>query len=453
MDAFDVLRAGVCLSRSSESQHVRFSHSNKTLDTKINKKKRDRETTTQAYSTLLQSCKAPNWLLSNVCALFKTPTRVQQKCIPVITQGESVLTSAPTGSGKTLAFVIPALLRVCSSKKHIFANVVIVAPSRELARQICRQVDLINARKDIRCRLLDILVNIETGLKRIDILVSTPLKLCQMLQDEQISIAQTQMLILDEADKLLDMGFATQMDTILQFCPDISKLQICLFSATLPDNVTRLAETFMSNYTRISFGSSGGANSNISQKLIYVTTEYGKLQSLRQLIKDKQLKPPVLIFTQSKTRAQELFNELVFDDLMADVIHSDRTKAQRDKIIEAFRKGDIWFLICTDLMSRGVDFKGVHTVVNFDFPQSVSTYIHRIGRSGRMGNIGHAITFYTQDDMKYLKLIVGVMKESGCEVPDWMDELKSVRKREKKQLQQKAPKRRKISQKNTTKNK
>lgn len=133
----------------------------------------------------------------------------------------------------------------------------------------------------------------------------------------------------------------------------------------------------------------------------------------------------MLIFVQSIDRAKELFHELVFDGINVEVIHSDRTKAQRDNIINQFRVGKIWVLIATDLMARGLDFKGVNLVINYDFPQSVASYIHRIGRTGRAGRAGEAVTYYTQEDFPYLKKVVNVMKESGCDVPDWM--LKSAK--------------------------
>lgn len=143
--------------------------------------------------------------------------------------------------------------------------------------------------------------------------------------------------------------------------------------------------------------------------------EAGKLISMRQLIQGG-LKPPVLIFVQSKTRAIELYKELVFFGVNVDAIHAERTQEQRDKIIQRFRVGEIWVLICTDLMSRGIDFKCVNMVINYDFPQSAVSYIHRIGRTGRAGRKGVAITFFTESDMEYLRSIANVMRISGCEV-------------------------------------
>ena len=175
------------------------------------------------------------------------------------------------------------------------------------------------------------------------------------------------------------------------------------------------------------------ATDTIKQELLFTGTEAGKMIALRQLVQ-KGIKPPVLIFVQSIERAKELFHELVFDGINVEVIHSDRTKAQRDNIIDQFRVGKICVLIATELMARGLDFKGVNLVINYDFPQSVASYIHRIGRTGRAGRQGEAVTYYTQDDLQYMKGVVNVMKDSGCEVPEWMLNIKNMTSNQKQKM-------------------
>merc|ERR1712151_149126 len=165
----------------------------------------------------------------------------------------------------------------------------------------------------------------------------------------------------------------------------------------------------------------------------------------RQLVQEGKVKPPVLIFVQSKERAKQLFGELVYDGIFVDAIHADRTKLQRDNTVKAFRTGKIWMLICTDLMARGVDFKGVETVVNYDFPQSAATYIHRVGRTGRAGRPGNAVTFFTMQDFDSLRGIVGVMRASGCEVPEWMLRLKKQPKKVRRMAEQRPPERKRVS--------
>merc|ERR1712070_338790 len=213
----------------------------------------------------------------------------------------------------------------------------------------------------------------------------------------------------------------------------------------MPPAVIDLAGSILTNPLRVSIGDVNAAAPDVEQKLLFITHEDGKLCSFRQLVQEGKIVPPALIFVQSKERAKRLFGELVYDGIFVDVIHADRTKQQRDNTVKAFRVGKIWMLICTDLMARGIDFKGVETVINYDFPQSASTYIHRIGRTGRAGREGKAITFYTIQDFDALRGIVGVMRQSGCEVQDWMLRLKKKNKRERRVAEQKPPERKRIS--------
>ena len=162
--------------------------------------------------------------------------------------------------------------------------------------------------------------------------------------------------------------------------------------------------------------------------------EQGKLLAIRQMVQEGTLKPPTLIFVESITRAKELFHELVYDGINVDVMHAERTQAQRDLIISNFRTGKTWVLIATDLMARGLDFKGVNLVINYDFPQSPASYIHRIGRTGRAGRAGTALTFFTKSDGVYLKSIVNVMREAGCHVDDWMLKLQAPTRSQKRDL-------------------
>lgn len=162
--------------------------------------------------------------------------------------------------------------------------------------------------------------------------------------------------------------------------------------------------------------------------------EQGKLLAIRQMVQEGTLKPPTLIFVESITRAKELFHELVYDGINVDVIHAERTQAQRDLIISNFRTGKTWVLIATDLMARGLDFKGVNLVINYDFPQSPASYIHRIGRTGRAGRAGTALTFFTKSDGVYLKSVVNVMREAGCRVDDWMMKLQAPTRSQKRDL-------------------
>jgi ATP-dependent RNA helicase DDX52/ROK1 len=235
-----------------------------------------------------------------------------------------------------------------------------------------------------------------------------------------------ELLVLDEADRLLESrpgeeGFDEQIDVILSACSS-KHCNRAMFSATMPQGIERLASTFLRDPIRITIGARNSAAVTVKQELVFVGREDGKLDAFRALVQ-KGLKLPALLFVQSKDRATQLYTELAYDGLKVDVIHSDRTLAQRSEVIQKFRGGEVWVLICTELMARGIDFKGVSTVINFDFPQSTVSYIHRVGRSGRAGREGHAVTFFTESDAPLLRSIAGVMHASGCDIPDWMLDL------------------------------
>ncbi|KAF9107556.1 RNA-dependent ATPase rok1 [Mortierella sp. AM989] len=369
---------------------------------------------------------------------FKKPTPIQMQAIPVILHGRDLMAMAPTGSGKTMAFVLP-ILHDLKGPEKVGYRAVIISPTRELATQIFNQIKKLSVGRKFKICILTKATAATQGQaphlrQKYDILISTPLRLVHAIQQEKMELDHVRHLILDEADKLLEQGFLEQTDEIFAACSHAS-LQKSLFSATLPSGVESLANTFMRSPVRIVIGSKNAATETINQKLIYCGSEEGKLIAIRQQIQGG-LKPPVLIFVQSIERAKELFHELIYDGINVDVIHSERTKAQRDKIVEGFRQGKIWVLIATELMARGVDFKGVNLVINYDFPQTVQSYIHRIGRTGRAGRAGEAITYFTNDDQTYLKSIVNVMRESGCEVADWMLAMKKPSKNQKKNLRQ-----------------
>lgn len=390
----------------------------------------------------------PHWLVRNLKSMgFSQPTPIQMQCFPAILSGNHVLASAPTGSGKTIAFLGPILATLGKPGKD-FARCLIVDPSRELAKQTLDEFTKLTTSRKWNGRLVDRMSGQKAGnIKRLDVAVATPLRLVQMLKENRISLDACRHLVFDEADKLLDLGFAPQIDELLSFCPkDGGKLmQTMMFSATLPPVVVDLAGSILTSPMRISIGDVNAAAPEVEQKLLFITNEDGKLFSFRQLLQDGEIKPPALVFVQSKERAKELFGELVYDGIFVDAIHADRTKQQRDNTVKAFRAGKLWVLVCTDLMARGVDFKGVETVINYDFPQSAATYIHRIGRTGRAGRTGKAITMFTIEDFESLRSIVGVMRQSGCEVPDWMLRLKPKSKQAKRLAEWRQPKRKRIS--------
>lgn len=242
--------------------------------------------------------------------------------------------------------------------------------------------------------------------------------------NEGLDLSNVQRIVLDEADRLFELGFLEAIDQVITSCnhPHVVR---SLFSATLPFGVEHMANSFLRSPLRVTIGLRNAGASTIKQRLLFASSEAGKLLAIRQQLR-AGIQPPVLVFVQSMERARDLFNELMFEGIPMEYIHGNRSSKQTKEIVNQFRLGKIWVLICTDVMSRGLDFKGVSMVINYDFPQGMISYIHRIGRTGRAGREGEAITYFTYEDLSMLRHIADVMKRSGCEVPDWMLELKPM---------------------------
>jgi len=346
---------------------------------------------------------------------------------------------------------------------------ILLAPSRELSSQLHREVQRLSSNMPFKFHAA-LLSKSNTGLaisnqlggkSGLDCLVATPLRLVECLE-RGMKLRGLRLIVLDEADRLLDASdgkvtlknaknvsdsdeesesedeeqpqsgssqsrtFLQQIDSILSHLPNSATR--ALFSATLGPSVRHLSESILRSPIDITTGinagtggnsAAGGASEHIKQELKFVGREEGKLLAIRQLVAEG-ITPPVLIFMQSKERAQALFGELLYDGIRVDVIHAGRSPSAREASVAKFRKGDTWVLICTDLVARGVDFKAVNLVINYDLPMDGVSYVHRIGRTGRAGRKGRAITFFTEADFDGLRTIANVMKLSGCVIPEWM---------------------------------
>uniref|UniRef100_A0A2M4ARS1 Probable ATP-dependent RNA helicase DDX52 n=1 Tax=Anopheles triannulatus TaxID=58253 RepID=A0A2M4ARS1_9DIPT len=388
-------------------------------------------------------------LVANIGACYSAPTPVQMQAIPVLLHETSLHACAPTGSGKTAAFLIPILHHLKGPTKCGF-RALIICPTRELAKQTQREALRLGDGMNIRTHVIRTVddrskcdYTMESG-RKYDILVTTPNRICYLLGQKppQIDLSNIQWVVVDEADKLFEdskNSFREQLDTVLNACVNPTKV-VALFSATQTREADQWVASNVPRRIRFSIGQVNSAVDSVEQKLLFTGNESGKLLAFRELVA-QGLSPPVLVFVQSKDRAQQLFTELIYDGLNVDVIHSDRSQRERDNVVRAFREGKIWILICTELMSRGIDFKGVNLVVNYDFPPSTISYVHRIGRTGRAGRQGKAITFFTKDDTANLKSIAQLVKAAGGEVPDYMLQLKSGSRRDRENLARKAPKR------------
>ncbi|XP_021783975.1 probable ATP-dependent RNA helicase DDX52 isoform X3 [Papio anubis] len=363
------------------------------------------------FQQLDQEYKINSRLLQNILdAGFQMPTPIQMQAIPVMLHGRELLASAPTGSGKTLAFSIPILMQLKQPANRGF-RALIISPTRELASQIHRELIKISEGTGFRIHMIHKAAVAAKKFgpkssKKFDILVTTPNRLIYLLKQDPpgIDLTSVEWLVVDESDKLFEdgkTGFRDQLASIFLACTS-HKVRRAMFSATFAYDVEQWCKLNLDSVISVSIGARNSAVETVEQELLFVGSETGKLLAMRELVK-KGFNPPVLVFVQSIERAKELFHELIYEGINVDVIHAERTQQQRDNTVHSFRAGRIWVLICTALLARGIDFKGVNLVINYDFPTSSVEYIHRIGRTGRAGNKGKAITFFTEDDKPLLR--------------------------------------------------
>ena len=414
----------------------------------------------QSAEHMAQRYNLKSWLRTNILESgYHELTRVQMQAVPLLLGGREVLACAPTGSGKTAAFLVPLLQKLGGGRRQGI-RAVAIAPTQELARQTHREMPKLCAGSGIQaCVLSKKLAAAATShaehggaargtaggaedagggassaalgvWRKYDAMVCTPLRLVSLLRKGVLSLKNVSYLALDEADKLLELGFLEQVDEILATVAGNAGIQRALFSATMQPAIEDLVHSVLRNPAKLVVGERNAAAETVEQSLVFCGREDGKLVALRQIVREG-IKPPVLIFVQSVERAVQLFHELVYDGLNVDVLHADRSQAQRDATVQKFRAGKVWVLIATELVARGMDFKGVSLVINYDFPQSTTSYVHRIGRTGRAGRRGKAVTFFTEADAEQLRSIANVMKASGCPIPDWMLKLKTQTKQEK----------------------
>ncbi len=397
-------------------------------------------------------------LFNNVMRRYSAgPTPVQMQAVPFLLDRREVLACAPTGSGKTAAYLVPLLHMLATNKRKKKGDssaeprAVVLAPTRELAMQIQRECLVLGEGIRVRSAVLEDAAAADGKSKKkqkrlnallsADIIVSTPNRLCYLLKEKPEYLSSAEHLIVDESDKLFEAGstgFRDQLAAVYRACP--TSVQRGMFSATLAVEVEQWCKLNLDNPVSVTIGIRNMATEQVRQELVYTGTEKGKLLSFKNLV-DEGLKPPVLVFVQTKERAKDLFKELqspIYGGLKVDLIHSERSQLQREAAIKNFRAGRVWILICTELLGRGIDFKGVNLVVNYDFPPSTVSYIHRVGRTGRAGRSGRAVTFFTDADKTLLRSIAQLVKSSGGDVPEYMLQLKKASRQEKRKLAKKA---------------
>lgn len=341
---------------------------------------------------------------------FVEPTPIQTATIPAALKGQDVLGSAETGTGKTAAYLLPILQRLLGQPgaKHAVRALVLV-PTRELALQVAEQAEQLSAHTDLRSVAVygGVAMGPQlTALKRgADIVIATPGRLLDHAERKTISFGALQVLVLDEADRMLDVGFLPDLRRIVRQLP--RERQTLLFSATLVPSILSLAQEVTRNAVRIQ-KETAAAPDAIAQTLFPVP-EHLKPQVLQQLLHEEEM-DSVLVFARTKHRADRVAKQLKNANISATVIHGDRTQSQRIRALEAFRGGRTRVLVATDIAARGIDVEGISHVINYDVPMQPEDYVHRIGRTGRAEATGNAYTFVTPVDEGMVSRIERVLQ-------------------------------------------
>lgn len=390
-------------------------------------------------------------ILAGVATLgFNAPTPVQAAAIPAVLAGKDVVASAQTGTGKTAAFMLPTLQRIAvekpggtekldakepnasakpnaaagrgakrgDAKRSAYPRALIITPTRELAAQIDAVAKSVCASTGQQAVIVTggarYKHQITALQKGCDVLVATPGRLIDLLDKKHTSLENIQVLVLDEADRMLDMGFWPSVRRIMEQLPKAH--QTLLFSATLPASITSTIDALLKDPERIEIARTGQTAATIEQHLCPVT-QGQKPQLLKALIDSFDPAPErVLVFCRTKSRVDSIYKNLKAAGLKVDVMHADRPQKARARALERFRSGAIQVLVATDVMSRGIDIQGIDAVINFDVPLDPEDYVHRIGRTGRAGAAGQAFTFMGPDEVTPLREIEYFTKAL---IPSW----------------------------------
>ena len=366
---------------------------------------------------------------------FTNLTPIQSLSISNVLQKRNVVCIAPTGSGKTLAYLLPLTQMLLEKPGE---KALIVAPTFELSVQIYKVcLKLIGKQDPIGGLRIGHIQKLTKPIDNYDLIVSTPNKINEILekQDDK-QMLNYSYVILDEADKYFELSFMDQLEKLLQLLR-ANERQYLLFSATYPEAIEKTISNIFLDKIEIVIGGKVRVLNSIDQKLSYVSTEEGKIIELENIINNGELRIPCLLFVQSKERVREVYSILKKFKIHADYLSGNLSLNQRERKLKNFEEGKTWVLITTDLLARGIDFPDLKLVINFDFPTSIVTYIHRVGRTGRANKKGAAITFFTNDDKYVLRRLADLLKSSGCNPPEWIFKLPKPSKKDIKQMEKK----------------
>lgn len=347
---------------------------------------------------------------------YVSPTPIQVQAIPLVLEGKDVMGAAQTGTGKTAGYSLPMLQSLMFSANTSMSparhpvRALILVPTRELADQVFEDVKRYAKYTPVKSAVVFGGVDIasQTSILRagVEILIATPGRLLDHVQQKNVNLSQTQILVLDEADRMLDMGFLPDLQRIVNLLP--KQRQNLLFSATFSNEIKKLAQSFMKDPVTVEVARQNATAENVKQT-VYRIEESEKNAAVEYLLKDRK-QEQVLIFSNTKAGASRLARQLERKGMKASAIHGDKTQAERMATLEAFKSGDIDILVATDVAARGLHIEELPCVINFDLPFVAEDYVHRIGRTGRAGSKGEALSLYSEKDERLLKEIEKLIK-------------------------------------------
>ncbi|WP_417665437.1 DEAD/DEAH box helicase [Pseudidiomarina sp.] len=338
---------------------------------------------------------------------YTEPTPIQEQAIPAVLAGNDVMAAAQTGTGKTAGFALPILemLKGNERAKPNTARVLILTPTRELAAQVAESVATYGTDLPLNYAVVFGGVKINPQMmklrKGVDILIATPGRLLDLYQQNAIRFPKLEILVLDEADRMLDMGFIHDIKKIIKVLP--AKRQTLMFSATFSSEIRTLAKGLVNNPVEISVAPPNSTAERIEQTM-YAAQKSQKPRMLMQILRNLNL-PQVIVFSRTKHGANKLVKQLDADGFLAMAIHGNKSQGARTKALADFKAGKVQVLVATDIAARGLDIEKLPYVINYDLPQVAEDYVHRIGRTGRAGQVGHAISLVMDEEFRTLKAI------------------------------------------------
>jgi ATP-dependent RNA helicase DDX3X len=370
---------------------------------------------------------------------YSMPTPVQKHGIPIIMAGRDLMACAQTGSGKTNAFLFPMIAEMCRNITNdsrqqvgsgyrnsykVFPTALILAPTRELAQQIHNEARKATYRSHIRCVCVyggaDSKSQIQELERGCHVLVATPGRLIDMIERGKVNVSAIKYLCIDEADRMLDMGFEHQIREIVGQTPIAGERQTLMFSATFPKAIQRLAEDFLYGYIFLTVGRVGSTTESITQRIKWLE-DHEKKNALIDII--PTVDGLTLVFCETKRMADNLEEYLYHCGFATASIHGDRTQSEREAALNAFKEGKVKILVATDVASRGLDISNVRHVINYDLPHDIDDYVHRIGRTGRAGHDGFATAFFNDKNSNIASDLVTLLEETGQDVDGWLSEM------------------------------